>query len=87
MENVTRRDFVKKTAIATAAMTSVSSFNILGAAKNKTVKLGDIGCGGRSTGAVKNHIEAANNKIRFKKPAGNWEMDDQRAAERWWFES
>jgi peptide/nickel transport system substrate-binding protein len=34
-----------------------------------------------------NHIEAANNKIRFEQPAGNWEMDGQRAAERWWFES
>ena len=34
-----------------------------------------------------NHIEAANKKIRFEQPAGNWEMDGQRAAERWWFES
>ena len=34
-----------------------------------------------------NHIEAANNKIRLEQPAGNWEMDGQRAAERWWFES
>ncbi len=34
-----------------------------------------------------NWIEAANNKIGFKSPAGNWEMDGQRAAERWWFES
>jgi peptide/nickel transport system substrate-binding protein len=34
-----------------------------------------------------NHIEAANNKIRFEQPAGNWEMDGNRAAERWWFES
>jgi peptide/nickel transport system substrate-binding protein len=34
-----------------------------------------------------NHIEAANNKIKFEQPAGNWEMDGQRAAERWWFES
>lgn len=34
-----------------------------------------------------NHIEAANEKIRFKQPAGNWEMDGHRAAERWWYES
>ena len=34
-----------------------------------------------------NHIEAANNKIRFEQPAGNWELDGNRAAERWWFES
>jgi peptide/nickel transport system substrate-binding protein len=34
-----------------------------------------------------NHIEAANNKVRFEQPAGNWELDGNRAAERWWFES
>jgi peptide/nickel transport system substrate-binding protein len=34
-----------------------------------------------------NYIEAANNKIRFEQPAGNWEMDGHRAAERWWYES
>jgi peptide/nickel transport system substrate-binding protein len=34
-----------------------------------------------------NHIEAANNKIRFEQPAGNWELDGNRAGERWWFES
>lgn len=34
-----------------------------------------------------NWIEAATTKIRFENPAGNWEMDGQRAAERWWFES
>ncbi|MBT8372308.1 MAG: ABC transporter substrate-binding protein [Deltaproteobacteria bacterium] len=34
-----------------------------------------------------NWIEAATTKIRFQNPAGNWEMDGHRAAERWWFES
>jgi hypothetical protein len=34
-----------------------------------------------------NWIEAATTKIRFDTPAGNWEMDGHRAAERWWFES
>jgi peptide/nickel transport system substrate-binding protein len=34
-----------------------------------------------------NNIEVANQKIRFENPAGNWEMDGHRAAERWWFES
>ena len=34
-----------------------------------------------------NYIEAANNKIRFEQPAGNWELDGNRAGERWWFES
>ena len=34
-----------------------------------------------------NWIEAATTRIRFDDPAGNWEMDGHRAAERWWFES
>jgi len=34
-----------------------------------------------------NYIEAASHKIRFVQPAGNWEMDGHRAAERWWYES
>ena len=32
-----------------------------------------------------NWIEAANDKLRFENPAGNWEMDGQKCAERWWF--
>jgi peptide/nickel transport system substrate-binding protein len=34
-----------------------------------------------------NWIEAATNKLNIENPAGNWEMDGQRAPERWWFES
>ena len=34
-----------------------------------------------------NNIEVANQKVRFENPAGNWELDGNRAAERWWFES
>ena len=34
-----------------------------------------------------NWIEAATNKLKIENPAGNWEMDGQRAPERWWFES
>jgi len=34
-----------------------------------------------------NNIEAVSHKLKFENPAGNWEMDGQRAAERWWFES
>jgi peptide/nickel transport system substrate-binding protein len=34
-----------------------------------------------------NNIEVANQKVKFENPAGNWEMDGHRAAERWWFES
>ncbi len=34
-----------------------------------------------------NLIEAVSEKLRFENLAGNWEMDGNRAAERWWFES
>ena len=34
-----------------------------------------------------NNIEVASQKVRFENPAGNWEMDGHRAAERWWFAS
>ena len=34
-----------------------------------------------------NNIEAATQKLKFGSLAGNWEMDGNRAAERWWFES
>ncbi|MGD8520576.1 MAG: ABC transporter substrate-binding protein [Desulfobacterales bacterium] len=34
-----------------------------------------------------NHIEVASKKLIIDNPAGNWEMDGNRAAERWWFES
>jgi peptide/nickel transport system substrate-binding protein len=34
-----------------------------------------------------NWIEAATKKVRFENIAGNLEMDGNRAAERWWFES
>jgi len=34
-----------------------------------------------------NWIDATNSRIGFKDPAGNWEMDGLRCAERWWFRS
>jgi peptide/nickel transport system substrate-binding protein len=34
-----------------------------------------------------NWVEAASEKLKFENPAGNWEMDGQRAPERWWFEA
>ncbi|MBW1867616.1 MAG: peptide ABC transporter substrate-binding protein, partial [Deltaproteobacteria bacterium] len=34
-----------------------------------------------------NWIEAATSKLRIENPAGNWEMDGHRCAERWWFAS
>ncbi len=46
----------------------------------------------RNEGAVvipvfANNIEAVSHKLKFENPAGNWEMDGHRAAERWWYES
>jgi len=34
-----------------------------------------------------NIVEAASKRLNTKNPAGNWEMDGYRAAERWWFET
>ncbi len=34
-----------------------------------------------------NNIEVVNQRLRYENPAGNWELDGFRAAERWWFES
>jgi peptide/nickel transport system substrate-binding protein len=34
-----------------------------------------------------NIVEAASKRLDITHPAGNWEMDGHRAAERWWFES
>ncbi|MGJ8641514.1 MAG: Gfo/Idh/MocA family protein [Opitutaceae bacterium] len=61
MNTFTRRDFVKTTAVTTAAL---SSFNILGAQtaggiNTRKIKVGLIGCGGRGKGALGNFIEAA----------------------------
>lgn len=34
-----------------------------------------------------NNIEVARKNVGFKNPAGNWELDGHRCAERWWFRS
>jgi len=34
-----------------------------------------------------NIVEAASKRLSINNPAGNWEMDGNRAAERWWFAS
>ena len=34
-----------------------------------------------------NYIEATTKNVGYENPAGNWELDGNRAAERWWFES
>ena len=34
-----------------------------------------------------NIVEAASKRLKINHPAGNWEMDGNRCAERWWFEA
>lgn len=34
-----------------------------------------------------NNIDVARQNIKFENPAGNWELDGNRCAERWWFRS
>ncbi|HPA16891.1 MAG TPA: Gfo/Idh/MocA family oxidoreductase [Verrucomicrobiae bacterium] len=56
--DLSRRDFIKSSAAASAAI-GASSFGILSAAPaGKTIKVAVIGCGGRGTGALQNCIDA-----------------------------
>jgi len=54
---LTRRDFLKTTAAATALMAS-GNF-AYGFAANETIRVGLIGCGGRGTGAAKDCVESS----------------------------
>jgi len=57
--SVSRRDFMRNAAAAGAA---VGAFTILGATAKgagKVFKVGLVGCGGRGSGALKQHIAAA----------------------------
>lgn len=56
--DLSRRDFIKSSAAASAAI-GASSFGIAtGAPAGKTIKVAVIGCGGRGTGALQNCIDA-----------------------------
>jgi len=35
--------------------------------------------------AFENMVDAASDKVKFDKPAGNQELDGLRICERWWF--
>jgi len=41
--------------------------------------------GGVIVYVFRDNVEAASDKVRFGKVAGNWEADGAKAAERWWF--
>ncbi len=58
--NLSRRDFVKTGALATAgASLLMASGNFAYAAGSDTIKVGLIGCGGRGTGAARDCVESA----------------------------
>ncbi|MGL4595262.1 MAG: Gfo/Idh/MocA family protein, partial [Thermoguttaceae bacterium] len=60
-----RRDFLKQSAMATAAMTAISSasFHAVHAAETNTLKIGLIGCGGRGRGAVIDALSSDPNTV------------------------
>lgn len=57
---LTRRDFVRTAAAATAVSSAMPRFT-WGAAPDKVLKVGVIGCGGRGTGAAHNAMAADDN--------------------------
>jgi len=59
-ERLTRRQFVKTTAVAAAAPTGFP-YVVRGAADDKPIRFGVIGAGGRGRGACRNAMEAAPN--------------------------
>ena len=64
MSKSNRRDFLKASAVAGAA---VSAGGLYAAAGNDVIKVGLIGCGGRGTGAIRNILDAEA-KINGKNP-------------------
>ena len=53
-----RRDFLKTSALAGAALSSVGTIRSVHAAENNTLKIGLVGCGGRGRGAIVNALQA-----------------------------
>lgn len=56
---VTRRNFLKNTGAAVAAAQAFAVLPSFGQTAGKKFKVALIGCGGRGTGALKDHLEAA----------------------------
>jgi len=55
---LTRREFIKTTAAATAGLMASGNF-AYGFAANETIRVGLVGCGGRGTGAAKDCFESS----------------------------
>ena len=56
--SISRRDFVKRTSVATAGLSAglMASGNFAYAAGTDTLRVGLIGCGGRGTGAARDAV-------------------------------
>jgi predicted dehydrogenase len=65
---LTRRDFVKRSALSLAAMSTAA--NRLNAAGSDTIKVGLIGCGGRGTGAATQVLLSTDTSVKL------WAMGD-----------
>lgn len=76
----TRRDFLKTSALAGAALSAFPVARVLAGETARTFKVALIGCGGRGNGALANHLEAMqwlNEKLGWKLEAkvvaaGDW---------------
>jgi predicted dehydrogenase len=58
-DSVSRRDFLKTSAVSAASAAMLASGNYAFAAGSDIIKVGLIGCGGRGSGAAQNACEAA----------------------------
>jgi len=58
MATGTRRDFLKRSAVAAAGATTLAAARPVHAAGNETIRIGMIGCGGRCTGAAGQSMKA-----------------------------
>ena len=54
-----RRNFLKNVAVAGAAVSTLPLFNLRAEGAGRKFKVGLVGCGGRGSGAMENHIDAA----------------------------
>jgi len=71
IKSVTRREFIKTSALGAASLAAVTSAPaFLRAASNDEIKVGLVGCGGRGTGAVTQALLSTDTKVTL------WAMGD-----------
>jgi len=61
LDSITRRDFMKRSAVATAGVSAglMASGNYAYAGGTDSIRLGLVGCGGRGTGAANNCVQSS----------------------------